>query len=541
MKEVDSKDKQIKKAESSPRTAVPTTFEIGQPRIITSSKMIEDTKKKELTLDNRLNTFDCMMADPDVFSAVNYTTLFSIKSLSRGAAKGAAGSEKSKIAADYINYCLHNMGYSTWLDAVMDMCTALKYGWSDLEIVLEKRNYGKYKGNYCLYKLSPRSQHSVYGWLWNDNFTEWKGLVQKPPLEQKGKPLASNLENGINLLSVPKYYDKNYPIIESSKLLHTAHNSTLNNPQGDSPLMHCFDPWFEKMLIQNFELSGISKDLKGLPVLRVPSELVEMANNPTVYPEQAAEYLSLQKDMSDLHQGNTTHMVLTSDVDPASGKYLYDFELIGIQGGTTNYVTSDVIDQKRRAIYNTLGAGFLLLGQDGSGSYSLSTSQTSAHGHLVERDIMQYTNVINTQLIPRLLAANGVYLDYDEMPIFVPAEPDELSLDELSKAVQRMAAVKKLTPSIYKKMLGWSGLPTDGVEELDYTDRGESRSGDGMAAGMGNGTSQEVAGSDTSTSNLENGGVTKNLVTDKGTDRIIDVATGKCINEGDLDKYGSYK
>lgn len=536
-----SDEVEVKKSASTPSTPVPKTVEVGQPRVATSARLIQDAKKEELSINRRLDTFDSMLSDSDVFTASNYSILFAVKSLAKGEVVSRSGTQTSILAADFINYCLHNMGYGTWWDAVGNMTTALKYGWSDLNIVLEKKKYGKWKGNFTIRKLSPRSPHSVYGWLWDDNFTEWKGLVQKPSLTQNSRPIGSKLEDGISLLAVPKFYERQYPVIEAANLIHTSYNTTMENPQGDSPLLHCFEDWYEKKLIQNFEVAGISKDLNGLPVLRVPSELVEKASNPDDYPLEAMEYVRLQQDMADLHQGRTTHMVLTSDADPIGGKYLYDFQLIGIQGGGKNFNTSEIINQRRKSIYNVFGAGHLLLGQSSGsgGSYALSTSQTGMHGHLIERDILQYTNIINTQLIPRLLAANGVFLDYKDMPVFVPAEPDELSLDELSKSVQRMAATRKLTPAVLKELLRLSGLPTEGVDDLDFDDRGESRSGDGMEVGMGNGTSSEVAEYDTSSGNMEN--KMMNIVADRNTDRLVDVETGECINEDDLDNKGYYR
>lgn len=536
-----SQDTPILKAETHAGTAVPSTKEKGQPRIVTSARLIQDSKRKELAPDARLNTFDAMLADDSVFTAANYSTLFAVKALARGRVVGT-GSSVSNAAADFLNYNLHNMDYGTWYQAVLDMTTALKYGWSDLNIVVRKRNYGTYKGHNCLYKLAPRDQSSVYGWLWNEDMTEWRGFVQKPTLMQGKKAINSRLDDGISELATAKYYSQNFPIILAEQLLHTSYNGTMRNPQGDSPLMHCYDAWYEKKLIETFELSGISKDLNGLPVLRVPSELIERANDPDTYPEAADEFLDLQRDMADIHQGKTTNIVLTSDVDAASGKYLYDFSLIGIQGaGGKNYVTSQCIEQKKKSIYNTFGAGFLLLGQDGSGSYALSSSQTSVHGHLVERDIMQYTDVINNQLLTRLLAANNVYLDWKDMPTFVPADPDELSIDDVSKFIQRVKAVGALTPELLEKILAMGGLEVGDLDTVDFDSKGTSRSGDGMAAGMGNGTSTSVAGDDTSISNNENGGVSKKFALEDGTDRIIDVVTGDCVNEDELDRSGNYK
>ena len=74
------------------------------------------------------------------------------------------------------------MKSGSWLQAMRDACTDIKYGFSFLNIVLEYRQVGKYKGSYVLKKLSPRSAKCVYAWVFDDNFRELKGFVQKPML-----------------------------------------------------------------------------------------------------------------------------------------------------------------------------------------------------------------------------------------------------------------------------------------------------------------------------------------------------------------------
>lgn len=536
----DNESLDIQKAESHKRIKTPISSEKGQPRIVTSAKLIQDSKKKELSPDNRLATFDAMLADADVFAAVNYTKLFSIKALYKGKVVGKKGNKVSEEAAKFLNYNLRNLDYGTWYQAVCDMTTAIQYGWSDLNVVVKRRNHGPYKNWKCLSKLAPRDQKSVYGWLWNDDFTEWKGLVQKPPLKKTGRIVPSRLSDGFSALNQGRYYESIYPIIHSEQLIHVAYNSTLNNPQGDSPLMHCYDAWYEKKLIENFEFGGIAKDLNGVLIIKVPSELLERASDPDTYPEAAAELEEYQRDAAEAVQGKATHILITSDVDPTTKTPLYDIELKGVTGaGGKNYITSQVIDQKRKAIFNTFGAGFLLLGQDGTGSYALSSTQTSVHGHLVERDIMMFVDAINNQLLPRLLAANDVYLNYDEMPEFVAGEPDEVSLDELGKFIQRVKSVNAMTPAMLEYLAEKGGIPTDGIEDIDFTDKGASRSGDGMKT-PGSGTSTNVGGGDKATSNTEGGGVTKNFHASDTDDRIFD-DLGNVVNSEDLDDDGYYK
>lgn len=209
------------------------------------------------------------------------------------------------------------------------------------------------------------------------------------------------------------------------------------------------------------------------------------------------------------------------------------------------YSTSEVLEKKRTAIYNVFGAGFVLLGQDGAGSYALSSSQTSFHGQHLQYDIDMYVDVLNNQLAPRLLAVNNIFASFADMPVFLPSDPDELPLDEVGKFIQRTKSVDGLTPDVLEEVLRRAKLPTDMIDQIDFTSSGTSRAGDGMVT-AGNGTATEVGGGDASSANSENGGsvergMQKQFVSDNGTDRIIDAVSGKCINESELDKSGNYK
>lgn len=524
------------KAESHKKIIPKTTIrqEVGQPHVITSSRFIDDQRKSDLKMPTRLCTFSNMYGDEAVYNSVDVTNLMVITSLHGGEfVPGPSNSLSAKTATEFLNYCIRNMSYGTWLEFLQDAATDLLYGWSTQNIVIEKRNYGPYKGSWCLRKLSPRDQKSVYGWLWNKDQTELLGMVQKPRLKGTRSFNSSiGYKDGLRALSVGKYYETDYPIIKTSQMLHFKYNSTNNNPQGDSPLAHCYTAWMEKRLIEEYQVVGVSKDLGGIVVLRVPSELIQKANDKTTYPEAYAEYQALQENTAALHAGKSSFLLLTSDSDQVTKKYHYDVNLMGVDGTGKMYNTEDIITQKKKAIYNTMGCSFLLLGEDSVGSYALSSDKSSTHSYYVERNLLQKMDVLNNQLAPRLLAANGIYLDYEDMPVYQAKPVGEQSKDEISKVIQRIGSVMKLTPKALEKMYTDLDLPIEGIEDLDFTSKGESRSGDGMAT-AGEGTSNSHGGkngSDASVANNENTSVTKKLVYESETEdsiTLVDTISGE--------------
>ena len=514
----------INKAESTSTLAVPNTSEIGQARIITSSRFIEDLRRQELRfLPTRLKTYDCMIEDDAVFNSIDVTNLFVINALSPGSFVPTK-SNSSRIAADFLNYNIRNMTFGTWLEFLTNAVSDLQYGFSLFNIVLERRTHGEFKGSLVLKKLSPRDQKSVHGWLWDKNFRELKGFVQKPSLARlRGRSLP--FFGGINELVTGRFFKNEYPVIKTHQMLHFKHNAKNNNPQGDSPLAHCYQAYCEKKLVEKYEVVGVSKDLGGALILRVPSELIERAQRPDQYPLEAEEYKQLQLDAGKLHSGENSYIVLTSEVDSVSGEPLYDIKFQGIEGGGKQYNTSDIINQKRKSIYNTFGTGFLLLGQESVGSYSLSTSATSTHGYYVERIINQKIDVLNNQLAPRLLAANNIFLSYKDMPEFKAKDPQNFDLDVMSKFVQRLGSVNKLTEEALTYFYDKAGLPLEGIGDLNFDDSGDSRAGESKGT---SGTGSTQSGGASSEVNSEN--ATKNLIIDYEDESqitVIDTTTDK--------------
>ena len=502
---------------------VPNTVEQGQPRIVTSSNYIQELRRTELAMPKRLVTYDCMLEDDAVYNSIDVTNLYVSLGMHSGEFKPRSQSQSSKVAADFMNYCIRSMSYGTWLDSIQDFSTDITYGFSLANVVLEKRMYGEFSGSLCLRKLAPRDQKSIAGWLWDSKFRELKGVVQNPSLKKRRGVSHSRFVGGVPLLNEGKYYDKIYPIIRKNKLLHFTYNATQGNPQGDSPLAHCYAAYKEKLLVERYEVVGVSKDLGGALILRVPAELIDKAGKPDQFPIAAKEYANLQDDAGKLHSGESSYIVLTSEYNE-NNQPVYDVKFQGIEGGGKQYNTSDIINQKRNSIYNVFGTGFLLLGQDSVGSYALSTGATSTHGSYVERNLLQKGNVLETQLAPMLLAANNVKLSYKDMPMWVSGDPTETDLEVVSKFIQRTGQVDKLTPEVLEHLLEKAGLPTEGIEKLSFEPK---QSGEGE--GSGTGTTQSGGAASAVNSNNTSSTNKSNFVIESETDSYItiqDVKTG---------------
>ena len=486
---------------------VPLTNEIGQPGFALSSSFVKDIKKEELSPQCIWNTFDQMEEDPSIYTPLYLTQTLCSNALGRGAYQ-STGTRKSKVITEYLNHCIHNMQGMTWMDAVNSFNTNIKNGFSLGEVVVGKPGKGPYANTFTLKNIGPRAPSNVYAWLWDKEERHVTHMVQKPfktteyLKNKRNEAYYGNITDTASFRSNKGYDD--YPIIPMGKLLHMTYNGSMGNPQGKSPLIACFDPWQEKEIISQYEVIGITRDFGGIPVARVPSELMNRANSPEEgFEAEKAEFQSYQDQLANMHAGKQNFFILSSDIAEGSTSiYEYDIELLGVNGGGKQYDTDNIVKAKTAEIYNVFGCGYLLLGQGGNtSSYNLSTTGRSIHSHMLEKDLISKALVLKHQLAVMLLDKNRIEYSYKDLPDFVYEDPDRLSFDEAGKFIQRAMSTGGLTREAAEYIYKASGLPLEGLDKLDFTSGGDSRAGESKGT-SGTGVSQQ--GSANSSTNVEN-------------------------------------
>lgn len=247
---------------------------------------------------------------------------------------------------------------------------------------------------------------------------------------------------------------------------------------------------------------------------------MEWMNKASLDPEspEATNIEKIMQDAANITANEQAYFLTYSDVDEVSKTPLVAMELKGVTGSGKSFNLNEVIQRKRKAILDTFGVGFIALGENGAGSYAQADTGSSNHLLSLESDLHFIVDQFNKKLIPTLLALNGILLDEEDMPTFSFGSIEEPSSDTVSKEIQRVFAVNGIprTKEVIMHYMKKLGMPTSRVSKMDdeeiwkfmgwdpETNRMQSRSGDGMAKGSGNGTSDNVAGRDNSTSNNEN-------------------------------------
>lgn len=475
--------------------------EIGSLGLNSISKFTAFLHNHETKFPESIRTFREMGEDPDVATALDATYTFVDRAFFNFNIGCNQSSAKSRKAAKFVDYCLRNME-APLRQYIRSLLSYKQYGFAAAEKVYMKDTDPKspYFGSWRLQKLAFRPQDTI-------------DLIEPFTYSDDGRTiltlnqniLASMLSKALPQSLVGKHS------IPMQKVLLIGNNITDSNPLGVSPLAAVYGSWREKTLIQEFEVIGVSKDLGGMPVLMVPSSILNRASlNPNG--EEAESLRVLQANIANLHAGEQAYMVLPSDVYDATSMRQYDLVFQGVAGTGKQFDTQALIKQRQMDIFNRFGAGNLITtGSDSDGEGSLLS-------RYIERDVSLVCEAINTQIIPQLLALNDIVVSPEDIPIFSAGSINDPDLEVVSAALQRIVGTKALpmTPEVINEFLAMVGLkyriPDSIVSDPEqfqefvtqFMGDPTSRSGDGIAAGSGNGTSTSPATIDTSVANNAN-------------------------------------
>ena len=222
-------------------------------------------------------------------------------------------------------------------------------------------------------------------------------------------------------------------------------------------------------------------------------------------PEVQAIRLYYENVMRNLQMNEQSAVILPQVIDPESKQPMFKLDLLSVDG-KKNFDISKIKEYYKNLIFTSLFADVLVMGQSSTGSFALGSIKNSLSGAYAERLIANIAEVLQNDLIKQTYILNG----WNESRIgkfdFDGIEPADL--DTFSSAIMRMGAsgyVPKTLEVINAVLsnLGIDALPEDTVLE-DILPESKSRSGDGAAAGTGNGTSSSVASQDNSIANMSN-------------------------------------
>ena len=470
--------------------------ELGNLGVSVDFQSIYSDSLKELQFPYSLKTFDQMAKSSvvaSVLSAVN-----TIAGQADFYLDSYDQSDTHLSRKKFVEQCLFYDMKTSFNQVVKDFLTATQYGFSILEKVFRERRYTEGSlyddGKIGIKYLPLRSQKSIEDFKYDDMNRELKSVVQT---------LTSN---GTGSLITLKKTSVDLP---ADRIMLFKVNSSSNYPYGRSPLADAYMSWRVLEELRGIETVSANRNLNGIPHLSCPSEIMDESSDD---PEDKARVFKLKQQMSRVSSGEQTYVITPSDrYDQTEGASAqYDFKVVT---GSSSHLTAlgSIISRYKNEVFQAMCADILTIDDGQSASSSLTTNKQTMFNMFVEARLREFIEVINSDLIPDLFARNG--WDITKTPKLKYDRVEKLTVAEMAKAVQQLSATQTIpiTAENTNYMAEVFGFPTRVPLDISFDDliklRGygldqQSRSGDGLAKGSGNGTSDTVASADTNANNL---------------------------------------
>jgi hypothetical protein len=351
-------------------------------------------------------------------------------------------------AQEFLESCMEDMSHS-WDDFMGEVLSMLAFGWSWHEIVY-KRRLGPWQKD-----PKKRSKH-------NDGLIGWR----KMPIRAQETMLRWSFDEsgGVRAMvqmAPPRYQTTVIPI-EKSVLFRTS--IAKGNPEGQSLLRTAYRAWYFKKRLEEFEAIGVERDLAGMPVGKVPADYLTAKKGTP----QAKTVEAYRKMVRGVRRDENEGLVLPVQYDPDTKQPLFDFELMS-SGGTRQFDTNSIIQRYEQRILMSVLADFILVGHEGTGSYSMHTDKTGIFRAALNAITKAIADTLNRYAVPRLFAVNGWKLD--ELPRFEPTNVDPPDLQQLAAFISSTSGAGMTwfpDPELEKYIREIARLPEMTDEDVDY-------------------------------------------------------------------------
>ncbi|AUR89043.1 portal protein [Vibrio phage 1.121.O._10N.286.46.C4] len=418
----------------------------------------EVLKPFELSRTQRLYTYQSMMQDEAVFTAVNDRIMAIQTAQMNGKFRFNPNSENSVAMKDFLQYNLDNLEGQTPRSIGACAAEMVINGFAPFENVTY-RDDKEYEGQFVLKKLAYIHPLSLDT---SNPYTVIEGGDQIKELRQ----LATAFRGTDGTYMGSKRPWTGIREIDYRKVTVASYSATTSQPFGKSPLDAAYTAWREKQLLQDYMMIGVTRDFSGTPVLRLPSEILEAAESDPTSPE-AQQVTALARGMKEMHTGDASFIILPSDSQSENGSGLrdYDIQFLGVEGGGKGFDINAIIESKRKGIFGVLAGMHLISGENGGSSYNLREGQASTQAMHVQLDSEIIDEMYNKHVFPKLLDLNGWEYKLEDLPRWESGEVQPLSVDEFGKAINRVKPFLPATSQVVNQVMKGIGLKDCDIDE----------------------------------------------------------------------------
>lgn len=253
-------------------------------------------------------------------------------------------SHEAKEAADWVNELLEDTEIP-WSNIVRHAAMYRFHGFSIQEWIAKKRD----DGLIGLRTVEPRPQHTIEQWALDDRGTVL-GVFQRNP--QTGE-----------LLGLPRF-----------KLLYIVEDSLTDNPEGLGVFRHLAESYARLKRLQEIEVRGYERDLRGIPIGRAPLSHINQAVEAGLMDKTQAKRLIegiesiIQMQVRNVDTGvlldSATYTTVTAGGPQVSPEKMWDLSLLSGPGQGLSEIANS-IERIQREIARVIGVEHLMLGDQG--------------------------------------------------------------------------------------------------------------------------------------------------------------------------------
>lgn len=480
-------------------TTIPR-IRLGEQGILglkTSNGRVLEEQQRAFRYPEFITTINAMRNNPTVGAAMNvYRMMISRVKWEVEAPKGA--DEVTLARTELVRSMMNDMD-GTWSAFIESVIPYLEYGFAVNEIVLRrrlKRNGSKFNdGLVGIKKLAPRSQDTITGWRFSEDGADLLKVEQS----------IANVENSYRYAGKTNTNGKLE--IDREKFLLFSASANKGNPEGNSIYKNIYLAFKQLSLLQDQELIGVAKDIQGILKIALPPKYLD----PNASTDDKAAVAAFQQIIDNYNAGTQRGLLVPNMIDPESKLPLFTYDLMESKGGA-KYDTESIIRRLQGDILSALSVDILKLGAEGSGSFSLAESKSSVLALAIDYRLREIGEVLNSHLMRLIFEVNG--WDTVSLPAFTYSDIEEVSLEEFSKAVQRIFSTSaiEVDRAVMNRVRGVMGVPLKPEDEevdketLPSALTGQfSKAGAGMEVGTsGQGAAKTNSGKDTSSNNADN-------------------------------------
>lgn len=349
-------------------------------------------------------------------------------------------------AAQFVEECLYDMSH-TFEDFLSEVLSFFSYGWSYFELVYKLR-----KGGGPTAKPTLRSRH-------NDGKIGWRKIALRSQ-DTLDRWEFDPEDGGLRGMHQMDYSSGKRAFIPIEKALLFRTKNFKDNPEGRSLFRNAVLDWFFLKRICEIEAIGIERDMTGLLVMEVPTEILST----TASGEARALRSALENMLARVKRDEMEFAMVPTELDTEGKPTGFKLKLLS-SGGRRQIDTPAVKNYYKLGILQSVLAQFIQLGMESVGSYALASSQTNVFAMALSAYLDSIAATFNRFAITRLMQLNGVREEY--WPELVHGDIETPPLAEVGAYIQSLATAGQLPDdeAIQRKLLEIAKLPIPEQEE----------------------------------------------------------------------------